>query len=252
MHRNRYLIMILGTAVSILVLGAAILGSRVRAQTPVPGASPTPSAAQNQRRQQRQQQMQADATQFLNALATNLGISPSALTTAVQNTENQQIAAAVSSGQLTQAEATQLQQRLANGGGTGLFASVQGMIKRESNSIPSNARQAMQSAFSQALGGMAPAQLRQSIQSGQTLSQIAQAHGTTLQAIQTDMVNAAEPVLAQDVQQGQITAAQQQAILSRLQNASSNGSRFGFGGFFGRLGRHGPGPGPVTSLTPTP
>lgn len=225
---------VIGTAGGVLLGGAALVGGIAMAQTPSPGANPpgTPSAAQ-------QQQRQAQEDQFLNDLAKNLGVDRSKLDGALKATETQEIDAAVQSGKLTQSQGTQIKQAIANGteplefgpfggpGGPGGFH-VQ---------LPANVTQAAQDALSKALGGETQDQVRADLQSGKTPDQIAQAHGTTVQAVNNAVVAAVQPLLDQAVQQGTLTATQEQDVL----NGIKNGRGFGLG-FHGGPPPGGPGP----------
>jgi hypothetical protein len=84
--------------------------------------------------------------------------------------------------------------------------------------------QAAESAMSAALGGETMDQVHQALASGKTLDQIAQEHGTTLQAVQDAVTAAVQPLLDQAVQAGTLTAAQEQQMLSAMQ------TDMGFGG----------------------
>jgi hypothetical protein len=149
----------------------------------------------------------------------------------------------VSSGQLTQTQATQLQQQISNQGAMFLFGELGRMIDGAGRQIPSSVQQAGQGALLRALGGISLSQFQQAEQSGQTLTQVAQAHGATQQAVQTAVLNAVQAALTQAQQQGQITSAQEQSLRSMLQNSSNNGWLFLIGGL---------GPGPQGPPPPAP
>jgi len=236
---------LLGAVGGIMTLGAAVLGGRAMAQTPAVVATPsgTPSAAQ--------QQHQAQQDQFLNDLAKNLGVDRTKLDTALKTAETQEIDTAVQSGKLTQAEATQRKQDVANGrvplGFGGLFGDHGG----PGGGIPANVGQAIQDAVSKALGGETRDQVRADLQAGKTPDQIAQAHGTSVQAVHAAVAAAAQPLLDQAVQAGTLTAAQEQQILTDIKSSK----RFGFGGHGRidgpRLGADGGSNGPAPVTTPT-
>lgn len=76
--------------------------------------------------------------------------------------------------------------------------------------------EAAESALSQALGVETLDQVHEELMSGKTLEEVAQEHGTTLQAVQDAVTAAVQPLLGQAVQDGIITAAQEQQMLSVL------------------------------------
>lgn len=234
MDLKRHKLAVLGATGGVITLGAAVLGGTVMAQThgTGSGSSATPGAAQ--------QQHQAREDQFLNDLARNLGVDRSKLDAALKTTQTQEIDAAVQSGQLTQAQGDQIKQAIASGMphfGIGGFRGGPGGPGGHGPEIPANVRQAEQDAVSKALGGETAAQIRADLQSGKTPDQIAQAHGTTVQAVNSAVAAAVQPLLDQAVQAGTITATQEQAFLTDIKNGK------GFGGGFrgpGGPGRGGP------------
>src|SRR5437879_3795592 len=101
MDLKRHKLAVIGAAGGVITLGAAVLGGTAMAQTGGSGStpSPTPSAAQPQRQAQRQAEMDT----VLNDLAKNLGVDRTKLDAALKTTAKDQVAAAVTSGRLTQA-----------------------------------------------------------------------------------------------------------------------------------------------------
>lgn len=232
-----------------IVAGALILGATAFAQSgggsSGQSATPTPNA--------RRAQAQAQANSFLDDLARNLNIDRNTLNSALQKTATDELNQAVSSGKITQAQANQIEQSIANGnfpvGLGGLGGLEHGADFKNLQNVMQAAQQAAQSAVSQALGGETADQIRAELQAGKSPSDIASEHNTTVQAVQTAVqtavLNAVKPVLAQDVQSGMITQAQADQITQMIQNGRGFG--FGFFGFGGRgkggpngQGRHGP------------
>jgi len=237
---KRHKLAVLGATGGIITLGAAVLGGRVMAQTPGAGSgsSTTPSAAQ--------QQHQAQEDQFLNDLARNLGVDRGKLDAALKTTQTQEVDAAVQSGKLTQAQGDQIKQAIASGMphfGIGGFRGGPRGAGGHGPEIPTNVRQAEQDAVSKALGGETAAQIRADLQSGKTPDQIAQAHNTTVQAVNSAVVAAVQPLLDQAVTAGTITSAQEQALLNGIKNGKGfgGGLRGGPGGGPGRGGPNGRG-----------
>lgn len=233
-------LVLLGSLLAVAVLAVAAVGGVVRAQTPSPSPSgPSGSAQAPQAGQGAGARAGIDS--FLNALAQNLGITRSALNSGLQTTATQQIDQAVAAGKITQQQASQADQRIANGqlpfgilgggrrhggggpgrgngqGQPGSSAGRGGGQGQPGNSALASCFTAAQQALTSTLG-ISASDLSQARQSGQTLDQIAQAQGTSLQALQDAISTAATSCLDQQVQSGTITAAQEQSILQRLQN----------------------------------
>ncbi|MHB8575341.1 MAG: hypothetical protein ACYDCQ_08415 [Dehalococcoidia bacterium] len=225
---DRRKLALLGIAGGVVTLGAALLAGGVFAQTPGSGSSTnaTPTAGQAAK----QQQHQAQRDQFLNDLAKNLGVDRGKLDGALKTTETQEIDAAQTSGKLTQAQADKLKAAVANGNVP--FGIGGDFGKRGGPDI----RQAAMDAVTKALGGETPDQVRADLKAGKTLDQIAQAHNTTVAAVESAVATAVEPLLTQAVAAGTITATQEQQILAGIKNGK------GFGEFGGPgHGQGGPG-----------
>ena len=223
---------ILATTGGAVMLGSATFGGLALAQTPGTStpASGTPSAAQQQR--------QAQANQFLDDLAKNLGVTRSKLDDALKATQTQEIDAAVKAGTITQAQATALKQRIASGTapfgvGFGPGFGFGGDPGRGFGGVQITGLQdAIDKAFQQK-AGVTRQQFMQEVQAGKMPDAVFAAHNTTALAVGQAEAAAAKPLLDQAVQQQQITQAQETAFLDRLQNGP------GFGP--GRGGRGGPG-----------
>ncbi len=185
----------------IAVAGAAVLAiagaGAVMAQTPAPGTSTT-------------------GTSFLSRVAQKLGIDTPTLENAVKSAKSDAIDARVASGDLTQAQADALKQRIANapagapffGGG---FGERGGRMGRGGFGDPR--------ALATFLG-IAPEQLRTELGAdGATLATVAQAHGKSRDALKTFLTDQAKTHLSQEVAEGDITQAQADA---RLANMTAN------------------------------
>ncbi|MGI8554383.1 MAG: hypothetical protein ACR2PL_26890 [Dehalococcoidia bacterium] len=222
---------IIGSVGGAATLGAVVLGGAVFAQTP--SSSPSPSSspgitAPAQGNAQKAQTMKASMDDFLNSLAKNLGIDRSKLDGALKTTADQQIDTAVQSGKLTQQQGQQRKDAIANGQipfGTGGFMGRGHGVGDNADLQP--IFQTAHDTVTKALGGETDAQLRTEIQSGKTFDQIAQEHQTTVQAIETSVVNAIKPQLDALVQQGKLTQTQETDLLSGIQNGKIPGVRGG-------------------------
>jgi hypothetical protein len=218
-----------------LVLGVAAVGGIAMAQTGGgTSATPTPSAGP------RSGQRHAQVNGFLDALSKNLGVDRAKLDSALKTTADQQIDAAVASGQLTQDRATKLKQAVDSGqfpGGLAGLAGIAGGPGRGGRAAGMAAGlracgQAAMTAVQQALGNETPDQLRAELQAGKTFDQIAQEHGTTAQAIGSSVAAAVKPCLDTAVQSGALTSSQETTIVNGIQSGK-------FPGIFGHVGGRG-------------
>ena len=231
----------LGAVGGVVTLGAAVLAGTALAQTPTPGSGTGSTSTA-------QQQHQAQQDQFLNDLAKNLSIDRSKLDTALKTTETQEVDAAVTAGKLTATQGTQMKQAIANGTAPiGFGFGGPGGPGGPGMHLPPNAQQAAQAALSAALGGETQAQLQADRQAGKTPDQIAQAHGTTVAAVNTAIANAVKPLLDQAVTAGTMTATQETQILDGIKNAKG----FALGGHGGPGGPGGPPPAGAPGASPS-
>lgn len=215
--------LLIGSLVTAVLLAAVAVGGVVLAQTPspspaLPGAS-SQAAGNGSGATGRQ-----GVDNFLNALAQNLGISRSTLDNALKTTAKQQVDQAVSAGKLTQQQATQIDQRIENGRfpfrlGEG-FGHGHGDDGAGRNGPSGAALRAcganVQKVVTGTLG-ISASDLRQARENGETIAQIAQDHGTTVQALQSAVGDAVKSCLDQQVQAGTISAGQEQSVLQRIQ-----------------------------------
>jgi hypothetical protein len=229
------------TLAAAAILGVAAIGGVVRAQTPGPGGTganapsgaPGPFAGD----------IRGRVDDFLNQLAQNLNIDRSTLDKALKTTADQQIDKAVSAGSLSQDQANQIKQRIDSGqlpfgpGAFGAFGGPGRFGRRGPGGPGGNAGSAqgaacfstIRDAVPSALG-ISASDLRQARANGESLAQIAQDHGKTLDDVRSAVVSSAQGCLDQQVQAGTLTQQQEQNILQRLQNGQ-------FGRFGGRDGR---------------
>lgn len=241
--------------VATLVLSGAAIGGVVFAQTNTPTASPTTpatapsvpggqqqtkpstgSATQGNAKAAARQSMTDD---FLNQLAQNLGVSRSTLDNALKTTATQQVDKAASNGTLTSAQATAIKQRIANGKfpiGFGGFGGAHGAPGKPGARV--DLRQALASTL-----GVSATELQQDLKNGQTIAQIAQAHGKTAQDVQNAVVASVKSSLDNQVKAGTLTQAQENSMLQKIQTGLQQGN-----GFLGGPHQRGNG----SRATPTP
>jgi hypothetical protein len=172
--------------------------------------------------------------------ANQLGVTPTALSNALQKAEEDQIDAEVSSGQLTQSQGTNLKSAIESGalplvttpglrhGGVGI-----GMLRIGPFGDLSAAATFL---------GLTAQQIQTDLQNGQTLAQIATAQGKQPTDLVTTLVTAAKTTLDAAASAGKLSSDQETSILSALQTQITNvvngtGPSFGGGAWLG----HGPG-----------
>ncbi len=188
---------------------------------------------------------QLQSGQTLAQLATTYKTTEAAVTTAALDAAKTALDTAVKAGTITQAQAdatyTQLQSQGSNlfaprpfegpGGRGGRGGHGDGPGGPAIGAV----HQAVADAAAKTLGITAD-ELRTQLRSGQTVAQLAAAHGTTEQAVTTAALSAGKTALDAAVKAGTITQAQADAAYTQLQAAGS--------GLFGPRG-HGPKPAPA-------
>ncbi len=190
----------LGLVLGVL-LGPALGGSVASAQTAQPQTQPAGTLA----------------SQFLDQLASALSIQRSALDSAIVTAGTRTADAAVQQGTLTQAQADALKARVQAGELGALFGGRGPGGRPQQDGL----KQAMLDAAAKALN-VTTAELGTQLRAGQTLAQLAQAHGTTEQAVLNAALAAAKAQLAQQVTSGALTQAQADAIYAQLQARGAN------------------------------
>lgn len=175
---------------------------------------------------------------FLQRLAAQLGITAERLRTAVTSARNATIDQAVRNGDLPQDRAADLKSRLQDAPLNFGFGGRHGRGDLDGRMGDRGPRaafgQAVFVAVARALG-LSEQALRQQLQSGQTVAQLAQARGVSTQTVRNAALTALRTQLTAAVQAGRLTQAQADQLLAQAQ-ADTN-----FGLTFGRGGRSGPG-----------
>jgi len=179
---------------------------------------------------------------FLDNLAAALNIQRATLDNAITTAGNRTIDDAVQQGKLTQSQGDALKLRLQNGD-IGVLRG-RGHIPGPAATVLRDLPRTMLDAAAQTLG-MTPAELLTQLRGGQTLAQIAQAKGTTEQAVIDAALAAAKTRLNQAVTDGDLTQAQADTIYTQLEQKGSQLFTPRGRGFHGRGWW-------VAPLTPTP
>lgn len=159
---------------------------------------------------------------FLNDVAKRLNVSPSKLRAAVQGAMLDRLQAAVKAGELTQAQANLLKQRIENGGfpfrrlaGGGFWLHGPGaraQVVPRAGLMPLFGPLAAAAKYI----GVSRAQLLSDLRGGKTLAQVAQSHGKSVSGLEQAIVAAQKSRLNHAVTLGYLTKAQEQRALSLL------------------------------------
>ena len=190
---------------------------------------------------------QLSPTQESNAIvadaAKQLGVSADELNAALKQALENRVDAAVEAGTLTEAQATELKQRIdagevplvGIGPGPGHRGGHHGFVDFDAAA---------------AYLGVTEAELRTSLEDGDTLAEIATANGKTAAGLVDALVAAAKADLDEKVESGRLTEAQRTSILADLESRMEDvvAGEFSFG-FRGRHG--GPPPGADPSVAPS-
>ncbi|MFN8496643.1 MAG: hypothetical protein U0641_02220 [Anaerolineae bacterium] len=235
-------------ALLIGVLGWGAVTNVANAQAPTPAAPTAPTG---------QPPVNTLDQSFWTALAGKLGITQNALITAVKAAAKDTVASALQSGSLTQDQATQANTRIdAWQPGQGLPLGKGGHGGPGDFGGPMSG-QAVFDAAAKALG-MTTADLQTALQSGQTLSAIAQSKGVSADTVKAAIVAAKKAEVDAAVTAGRLTADQatqmkaqidQEAASQTLDNMLRGGGR-GHGGPGAPGGPGQPRQTPAPSATP--
>lgn len=146
---------------------------------------------------------------FLNDLAKRLNVTPTQLQSAIRAALLDRLDAAVKAGELTQAQANRIKQRIEQGAPVPFFFGPRPLGRSGFHSGAT---------LSAAAGylGISESQLLGDLRSGQTLAQIAKARGKSLSGLERAITAAVKARLDRAVAAGRITKAQENELLRRL------------------------------------
>ena len=226
MFKNRKRLLV---AVPVAVVAALAVGVAAIAAAPSP--SPSPS-------------WDDPGQIFVQKLAGIIHLSQSQTSNDLKQAELQTIDQMVKDGQLTQAQADKIKQRINSGQAPGPFVRFPRGARFGNAALIGTLRTAEVNAVAGALG-MSVSDLQAQLKSGKTLADLEQSKGVSDSAVRSAAHDAAKKVLDPALKAGTITQAQEDAILQRI---TSGPGVFGPGprGGFGRRFGHPPAP------TPTP
>ena len=150
---------------------------------------------------------------FMTHFASNLGSDQTKVDAAFQSAIAQTLADQVKAGKLTQAQADAIKARLAGKDPCALGSAIRPDAKGAAY------MQQLLAAAASALD-VTPDQLKADLAKGMSLSQVAAAHNPpiTQDQFRTKLIANLTPLLDQAVKDGKLTAAQESAILKRLQS----------------------------------
>jgi len=199
--------------------GATIAGFAVVATVAATGtqlaASPSPSPSPSSK----SSSTQAYCDRFVGHLASDLGKSQDQVNKAISDALNQTLSDAVKNGDLTQKQADAIKSRLGNGKvcAAGLEKGIAG-IGRPPIAKEGPRGGATLSEIAKALG-ISDQELRQDLQSGKTVKDIAASKGMDETAFRAKLISVTKADLDKQVSAGKLTQQQEDMILQRLQTA---------------------------------
>jgi hypothetical protein len=159
---------------------------------------------------------------FLDDVAKRLNVTPAQLSAAFKAAFLDRLAAAVKAGVITQAQADKLEQRLHQGAPAPfLYGRPPGFEGPRGFARHGFVGSSTISAAATYLG-IGEAQLLNDLRQGQTLAQIAKAHGKSVTGLQQAITAAIKARLDRAVANGRITKGQEDKVLSRLQARIEN------------------------------
>jgi len=150
---------------------------------------------------------------IVNDAAKNLGVEPSKLSAALKKAFEDRIDAAVADGRLTKQQGEELKQRIESDGFPLLGGPGFGF--RHHDGGPHWFMHGLDAAASYL--GLTQVQLRTQLESGKSLAQVAKAQGKSVDGLKDALVKDAKTKLDGAVKAGRLSSAEEQRILSEIQ-----------------------------------
>ncbi len=157
------------------------------------------------------------AQTFLQRLANNLGITTDKLQQGLKDTANQYVDQALANGKITQQQADQAKQNIANGNG---MNGLRKFFERRDQRWDM-LRQATWNDAAKALN-MSPQDLKSELQSGKSLKTVIQEKNMTVDQFVANVISEVKSQLDSKVQSGALSSQQEQKILDTLQTRLTN------------------------------
>jgi uncharacterized protein YidB (DUF937 family) len=198
------------------IAGVAVVGTVAATGTPLaasPSPSPSPSSSSS---------TQAYCNRFVGHIASNLGKSQDQVNKAISDALSQTLNDAVKNGDLTQKQADAIKARLGNGKAcaTGFEKGIGGIGRigmHPATNPKERAGAATLTEIATALG-ISEEELRQDLQSGKTLKDIAGSKGMDEATFRSKLVAAVKADLDKQVSAGKLTQQREDMIVQRLQS----------------------------------
>jgi uncharacterized protein YidB (DUF937 family) len=204
------------------VAGVAVVTTVAATGAASPSPSPSPSASSSST-------TQAYCDRFVGHIASNLGKSQDQVNKAISDALTQTLNDAVKNGDLTQKQADAIKARLGNGrvcaagvekgigaiGGIGRIGKLPDLNPGARMNIAGISLSDIASAL-----GISQQELRQDLESGKTLKDIAASRGMDEAAFRAKLATAVKADLDKRVAAGELTQSQEDMILQRIQNGT--------------------------------
>lgn len=191
---GRAVVIVAGTAVLAGIVGFSVVMAEGGGSSPGPGASATQSASATQ-------------TQFVQDLASQLGIPVATLTDAIRAADTSQLQQLVTSGKITQAQADAITSKIQSADSPPLGVRGHGRVRSFLKNELTDIAQFLDTDTTT---------IRQALKGGQSLAQVAQAHGKTADQLSTFLTNNLEQRVKDAVASGKLTQAQADTITGNL------------------------------------
>ncbi len=210
----------MAAAAGAAVAGVAVVTTVAATGAASPSPSPSPSSSST---------TQAYCDRFVGHIASNLGKSQDQVNKAISDALTQTLNDAVKNGDLTQKQADAIKARLGNGrvcaagvekgigaiGGIGRIGKLPELNPGARTNIAGISLSDIASAL-----GISQQELRQDLESGKTLKDIAASRGMDEAAFRAKLATAVKADLDKRVAAGDLTQSQEDMILQRIQNGT--------------------------------
>jgi hypothetical protein len=206
-----YVSVVAGLSVAAIaaVVTVAATNTPLLAAAPSPSPSASPGAGQ------------AYCGRFTQHVASNLGKSQSQVQKAISDAVNQTIDDAVKNGDLTQSQANAIKARVGASGGQACAGGLRGLpgIGRGGFGAFPRAGAGSLDEIARALG-ISTTELRQDLQSGKTVKDVAASKGMDEAAFRGKLASVTKTDLDQQVKAGNLTQKQEDSVLQRIQSGT--------------------------------
>jgi hypothetical protein len=157
---------------------------------------------------------EAEREAFQAAVADKLGVTTTELENAYEEAALQQLEAAVEAGRITEERADAIRERIESGDflgppGFGLFGGFGFHLRGPGHHLEGAADYL----------GLTEAELHDQLRAGQSLAEIAEAEGKSVDGLKAALLASAKERLDQAVEAGKLTAAQRDELLERLESS---------------------------------